>query len=898
MVPLRPRPHAVALAGGILLVLLGSTAPVLGSNPSGAPYYQEVWAGVDSSFDSTQHPYMGHFDYVGDDEGPLQSCVRVAGPGDERTNVPTCWADRASGGSKARVHLRTFEEQYRDPDARAGVGFAYHLQPRCDGQVWDGDHPLTLTMDYQRAVAVGTQGGGVAFAEVWGNPVRGRGYEGATDPLQPPAPVDPDMVNRRLGFWEGTTSLALQQAPPAVFQFVPEAEGDYQALVYSHAHGTVAGAATDALAHAQVDLDLTRVAFDWTDEVPPTIESVSWQGTAPAPARDGLVWWTDWPQLNVRADDDFSCPHQVHWASRAGGPSPVGAVCWSNKVCNLLFQGEGRYHGDVWVTDGQGNPSTTTHEVRTGVDASAPAVTVETVPAAPDGRDGWFLAAPRLRFTCLDAFSGCDKVVWADAGLQQRTLAFPVTPGVPATVETAPLPAGYNNRLCSAYDLARWTTSCALEVKVDLTPPSTSFRCSRVADFSSWWPCSGGGWERVDVWVRAHCSEPGVSNHHLTARIRPPGGDWVDGAGPVHVPAGAHGTVKVVEAACSDPAGHVTPASYAAGTDTEGPALPAVTERGGRTLFPRGSGPLLDFPATDAHSGMNHYLVHRAGRTECYVLEPACQVDPAPTGEHVVVVEAHDNAGNVATLEFAYASDADPPEAVLSSPHAGMLYLPGLAVPVPGLPKAIAVGTPIRMDVHAADAQSGLDHARVVAALTSVQPHQQLGTLLDCTTVTTYWCSGSFQPPAPTSLTAFRDYLRTYNFELQVRDRAGNAEARGVAVDYVSLVAGGAKTAAGIPYVGLDWAKYEGGDFLRYEIHRGLTADFQPTLATKVAETAMQGSQSFRDKTAVVDQVYFYAVKVVTSSGSAMTNVYPAKVPGGVTEPDRPNYLDREPYMA
>ncbi|HET6398885.1 MAG TPA: hypothetical protein VFH47_04965 [Candidatus Thermoplasmatota archaeon] len=885
----------------VLAALFASALPASGSSPSGPPtYVTQVFYGVDRTVDFT-HGFapLGAFDYVGDDEGPVQSCVYVSSPDDERTNVPTCWADRESGRSKSRVHMRTFEEQYRDPDARAGVGFRYELVPRCDGQQWDGNHPMKVTMHYDRAVGVAKQGGGVAFAEVWGNALRGRGYEGPADSMQPPQPVDPAMVNTRLGLWESTTDLALAPAPPAVLEVVPGSPGVYDAMVYSRTHGTVAGAATDAMAHAQVDLDLTAIRFDWTDDVPPTIDETSWQPSfVPPVSSDGVQWWTTQsPVLKIRGDDDFSCPDRIHWQARPGTNVPYAGWFFSDKTGGIHFDGEGLYHGDVWITDGQGNPSAQVLEVKVGVDLARPSIAVETVPAEPDGENGWFVTRPTLRFTCLDAGSGCTGLRWWTGGLDPReqVASFARTPGTPAVVEAGPLPEGHSHLWsCTAYDFAGWWSSCSTGINVDLTPPETRFQCSTAGPDGPWLYCQSPRWHNVDTWLRVACRDPNMGYSETAARHRVDGGDWQDGAGPLAFPLAAGG--HSVEGECRDRAGHASTASFELAPDTEAPPAPAVTERSGRTWFAVGERPVLDFPVSD-FSGIKEYRIAVNGAHQRTVTTPSVEMWTANEGEQRVEVRAVDNAGNVGQPgSITYRFDGTFPRGSLTSPYRGAVYINGQSfTPSNPLSSAVSVGSPVPLSVHAWDQESGLSWAHITGA--KVAPTwQDLGELKRCTAMP---CSTTYRPAGPTTAAQFREYAQKYHFTAKAQDNVGHvSQYAGTDVEYLALVAGGAKTAAGIPYVNADWLKYEGGDFVRYEVHRGLTADFQPSLATKLATFSSADSTSFRDKTAVVDTLYFYKVQLVTSSDAATSNAYPARVSSGLTEPDRVDYMDRKMAMS
>lgn len=140
---------------------------------------------------------------------------------------------------------------------------------------------------------------------------------------------------------------------------------------------------------------------DQADNVTTTSVSVQIDRTAPVTAANysnGVYgnWYSGPVAVSLAATDSLSGVAATHYTVDGGAPQTG---------ISFTVSGNGKHTVSYWSVDNAGNEEVH-HTAAIWIDTVSPTITGATVPASPNGANGWFTSPVTAHFTCADADSG------------------------------------------------------------------------------------------------------------------------------------------------------------------------------------------------------------------------------------------------------------------------------------------------------------------------------------------------------------------------------------------------------------------------------------------------------------------------------------------------------------
>lgn len=889
--PVHLRKTAIAMSVLMVAVttLSAVSTPVKGAFPDQGEtinFPQIVYIGRDREFTQPTSPAPGYtqyyfnYGYLGIDEGTggLSCLARNSTP----DNNPSCTHNIPYGFSRSWMFLR--EIPVVDPDARAGVGVAYELRKGCDGQqVPTGNDRFKVVYDYHRTATI-TNTGGLSYAEIWANPIHGRGDLTTGEALN--------------GENKQTETQLAASSPSTAKSFtyttaIPT-EGNYKALLYSHAHAQRLALTRAQQVEIKVDMTLDRLKLDFVDTQAPTTTREVWATNVGEPVYgyDGRYWFSYDLVINIDAEDDFSCPKTLYWRDN-GGAYQTRDINWWKDTQQFVYDHNtlGKWDFQYYAEDYQGNKPGTPTTYRFGMDRDDPVASVEVTPADPTGLNGWYKTKPSIKMTCTDATAGCHHFAWRYGWWDSDKYAYanPYTISSPSE--------GDHMFSCDAFDNARKQSfgGCYADLKIDTVAPRVSDPRCKALNGPYFMYCSSG-WYTQPVDVELNCDD--FTNAVATS------GCWIMNytidsgpkltySTPFRLDTDGDHTIAVEYL---DRAGNKVTGSFHVKIDQTAPTTPVVAETHDKVMI--NVDPSWTFTSTDATSGLKDYMPTVDGTDKAWQTGTSYTLAGASDGNHCLKARARDNALNVgpASNDVCVLVDKTPPVLDIWKPKGGTVYRNDQPIVEATGPIAIALGR-ISLQTTASDPDpaNGAPKSGLVAhySLLSGDPHWRGVGNNQCALDGTM-CEQTFYPADP-----FSTGLKT--FTAVARDGAGNEVKKEQVFDYVNLVALSGKTEAGIPYVRVEWMEIpDATGFVGYELHRAPIADFTPNLATKVFSSSDPDTVSFRDKTVVTESTYYYKVVYITEVGGVTmtktSNEYPARPSTTGIAAGKEQFLERGYY--
>jgi len=524
----------------------------------------------------------------------------------------------------------------------------------------------------------------------------------------------------------GTARIALDAAAPTTaFATTPEApdgaEGWYRTAP------TFTLAATDAtsgvaLTRYRVDSGPetvytgpvtlsggTHVVTYWSADVAGNVETatstapIKVDTTAPTttfattpPSPDGANGWFRQTSVSFTltgADATSGIASRLYTIDGGAAQTYTGPVTISSPGAHVVT---------YWSVDRAGNAGAP-QSGALKLDTVAPTTAAATVPAAPDGSNGWYRrASVALTLTASDAASGVASTSYAVDGGAPQTSTGTVTLATPGD-----------------HTIAYWSTDNAgnvetartIRVKLDDAAPVTTLDTSPAS------PNGTNGWltSSASFTLGATDATSGVA----TRFFRLDGGATQTFTGPVALTQGDH----TVEYWSVDNAGNVETAQTARlKLDTAAPtttlATTPDTPDGANGWFRRSSVGFT-LTATDATSGvaLRRYAID-GGAPQPYT----GAVDITTQGDHTVTYWSTDNAGNVEAVKTARIKlDNTAPTLVVSLASAGSAVMSGTTVYYRR--NASSADRTLRLRVTATDATSQPASASFPAVATAGWTH-------------------------------------------------------------------------------------------------------------------------------------------------------------------------------
>lgn len=866
-----PHPSSPSTRAFLVIVLVGAVAAGAAQAQFGSPIdgsggpasYVTMYLGEERTFTPSEF----NFGYVGTHEG-LQSCVNQSIGGNEQ-GVALCTAQRWQGKARAYVDHRL---PVHANDARAGVGLGYVFAERCKDQRMKATHDLVINYTYRRSGHVGIAQQSGTVIDVWANGLTGRG--GSLNEADDPA-------NRLIEQIRASTPEEVRYAQNVIDQAV--ANEPHAALLYAHAHGlSELASGPDRRVDAQITLESIR--FSYTNEVAPTANMTVERPDGTQPPAYGARWYHEPFQMVFRVDDDLSCPRTLLVWEPSSPDRTYHPIDFNLTPIRQDVTQEGRHVVAYRVEDHQGHWSEVYSE-NVALDMGLPVLNWSLNPPEPTGLNGWYIGelnsgSPYVRVSCSDAVSGCYRVEFSkDDGATWTHRWVSLVPHA----DFYP-PWGVTTFRCRAIDMAEHVnqSDCRGEIRYDPIPPSATTAClprnfptdrCESQQWNMWW--------RENVTVNVNCYDAHSGCWYVNVSVD--GADPQPYTGPFVISdEGRHAFTYTLR----DRVGHNGSGAGTVYVDKTPPSKPVVWERDGRAAV--NDTIRFQVTATDALSRVSWYrawvngqVMSVAGNGEMGFVNLSW-----PTGPQCIVVKAVDQAGNWGPESdpVCVNRDPSPPVPAIQDPVATWVYRDGERwMRATGTPVALG---PVKFRTTAPDYGDP-------ALASGTQRHW---TLLDGANWTPRqgdsWCR-------PAGLACERtydpaSYLAKRRFTVSAQDAALNTASASVDVDVVDALAHGGVTSGYVPYVMVHWLPHAGaGQFLRYEVHRGLTPDFLATEVTRLGTLGGANDTEWRDKTAGAGVQYYYRVLTHEQDAAGATHVrasvsYPAKAPVATTPGDYP----------
>ncbi len=298
-------------------------------------------------------------------------------------------------------------------------------------------------------------------------------------------------------------------------------------------------------------------------------------------------------------------------------------------------------------------------------------------------QNGWCVTNSTLVLTGTEPVAG-QRIIGIEGTLNGQGFGYPFLPG--AAVESASVPLGEGVNTLTFWALSSWGDSSqrgTFSANVDTQPPAINGSASGILGDNGWYIST------ASVSATASDAASGVATFEYTLD----GTAWAPYAGPLMLAEGSHS----IDFQATDVAGHTYSISQAVNVDTE----PPQASLAGNPSFCPGCGEVVDlaFSAQDATSGIATWELVVDGTS--ILASGMASTDQSlawngsglPDGDHSLVLEAHDVAGNVveATLDVTIllppppvedsGSDSTAPQFV-----AGPVSLLPTRMPVPARP--------------------------------------------------------------------------------------------------------------------------------------------------------------------------------------------------------------------
>ncbi|NQT18363.1 MAG: hypothetical protein HQ592_01570, partial [Planctomycetes bacterium] len=388
----------------------------------------------------------------------------------------------------------------------------------------------------------------------------------------------------------------------------------------------------------------------------------------------GPNWFTDDVTATVTANGDGVAITSTEIKTDGGG--------WTDYTAPVVVSGEGAHTVNAQIETETGK--TAQASATFTIDISPPATSLATIPAAPNGVDGWFVTQPNVRLTATDAGVGVKEIHhWWNADAET------VAPGGFVAFNA---PGGINTLHYFAVDqLDNAGPEQTAEIKYDDSTPSVSIQLAG--------PVGGAGWYTGSV--DATVTSDGDGRAVTVTEIKVDGGPWAAYAAPVTVSdEGAH----TVEARIETETGKPAHTSETFTIDVN----PPVTTQTTSPAAPDGTGgwfitqPQVVLNASDAGSSVAeiHYWWNADAET---VVAGSSASFPAPAGVntvHFFAVDSYGHAETEQTAEIKY--DGSSPSVAIQL--AGTLGGPGwyesdvVATVVPNGDGLDVISTEIKVD--------------------------------------------------------------------------------------------------------------------------------------------------------------------------------------------------------
>jgi|GEM_PF-5957528 len=186
----------------------------------------------------------------------------------------------------------------------------------------------------------------------------------------------------------------------------------------------------------------------------------------------------------------------------------------SNDIVSISGEGTNTIEAKAVAVSGKTANATETFIIDNG----PPATAMATIPAAPDGNDGWFLSQPQVKLTAVDAGVGVKEIHYWWEGSPEV-----VAPGASAQF---PAPAGINTLHYFAVDLFdQIEATHDAEVKYDASTPGVAIELAG--------PLAGPGWYKGDITATVVPDGDGVAVASVETSID--SAAWTDYVDPVVV---------------------------------------------------------------------------------------------------------------------------------------------------------------------------------------------------------------------------------------------------------------------------------------------------------------------------------------------------------------------------
>lgn len=819
--------------------------------------YVDVHVGTDARFGPGATPYNWQYEGHGTTE---ESCVLQSFGG--------CFAEAPYSWFYAESYM--FWDAPRGVvDERAGVGVAYRLVQRCEGQsvsrpMW-ANFTYSTEADADNGINTWNAGGSIA---IWGNAVNGRGgLLGETrDPVTGgDAPgynvlfeehANPNPTNANTGIPDGERERSIRVDAPSL--------GEHAALLYVHAHSEKTG--VSGLAISSFSGYLQELTLDFNDPDAPAawINVTRPDGSAVSPAAiaGGYKWYREDLRTSYDADDVVSCPKEVV----IDDTGQTHAFGYAKTPAYVNKTADGKWSLTGQFSDHAGNVAWALEKV--GIDRAAPAVSGTPNPAQPDGANGWYRSPAGVTFTlsCTDATSGCAGGSYDFSGLNGGAVS-----GFPATTNAAP--EGVTTLACRASDVSGLSaTGCGDVVRYDRSPPVPVAECSPSRGGTVW--CSSSPWLRDPATVSVRCADNGGSNAANGNRC------WhlnytVDGGAEVALGSVANAAIPVtgegahtVAVTLTDHAGNVATAAYNLSIDAGPPTQPVVTLENDDADHVINVTPRWSWTASDSLSGVQEYRVY-FNNGSGYTTTSNFTVTHSE-GTQCMRVAAVDKAGNEgpqSDMSCVFV-DHSAPTAIVKAPERFWVYKDGTPwfYASNQINQAMVLGD-VRVTTYGYDApnkpSSGLSWHKTLLNGADWTPVEGSNA---CTPPGT-WCNHTY------ALSAGRGWK---SFNVRIADAAGNVKTspdpiRTAVTDHVAFSSASPFGTTSVPYAESHWKAPAG--LSRVEVHRFNVAGFTPSPATRQASLAPTET-SWRDTLVAPETSYHYKVLGYATVGGVDTLVW------------------------
>jgi len=385
-------------------------------------------------------------------------------------------------------------------------------------------------------------------------------------------------------------------------------------------------------------------------------------GVALTGTLSGPGWYTGTVGADITADGGMTGIAKVEYR--------VNNSAWTAVTVPFTFDvtAEGKATIDAKVTTVSGKVATA-QSVFT-IDNAPPATALSTIPAVPNGLDGWFITQPQVKLTASDAGSGVKEIhYWWNDG----------APTVYAgTTVTIPAPAGINTLHYFAVDkFGQAEAEQQTEIKYDASAPAASIELAGTLGV--------GDWYLGDVTATATADGGGAAITSIELKID--AGAWSAYTDPVAVTGDGRHTVT---ARVTTEHGKTAQAASSFGIDSQPPAaILTVTpaQPDGKLSGWYKTKPTLRITGSDSGSGVKeiHFWFDAEPET---VVAGASAAPVALQGDHSLHFFAADNVG---------AAGASQQQAVRLDNVKPVIGMPSITPPEP------AAGDDVRVSVEVTD---------------------------------------------------------------------------------------------------------------------------------------------------------------------------------------------------